>query len=350
MRPTQLLRFLTETLPTARKPYFIWGPPGIGKSDVVRQAAEALGWQLYDFRAYLHEPTDLIGVPSVVDGQTHTNPPAWLPSKGKGIFLLDELANALPAMQNVCLQLIHDRRVGEYELPRDWVCVAISNRVEDRAGSRQISTSVANRFATHIDYEVNHDDWHDWAVRNDVYLPIRSYLSFVPGALMEFDPTKNPRVFPSARSWTNLGHTLQHTPRDLHLEVAKGAVGEGRAIEFIAHSDIFEQLPKPADVLAKAKTHELPTDPSVVYALVNAIVEHLRQSQKRGDDLTKISQQIATVALRYATGKTVDSKTRKEQSMLLMRDSTVLETGVLTNDTGMEWAKANPEMADALEL
>ena len=361
LTPKNLQRFLTATLPTSRLPVFIWGQPGTAKSASVYATQAALNadlaegeepWQLFDFRAYLHEPVDMTGVPSVVDGRTILNPPDWLPRSGRGILLIDELPNASPSMINVCLQLVQDRRIGQYVLPAGFVIVAVGNRVSDRAGARQIATSVANRFSTHLDVQVSHAEWHAWALEHNVFPPVLSYLSFVPAALQEFDPTTAAaaRSFPTLRSWTNLAALLPHTPRDLWLAAAIGAVGEGRGTEFVAHAEIWEALPAPAAVIADADNHALPSDPSVVYALAHALVEHLREAVRDGGDLDAIGTAIATIALRWATGDTVDGKKRKEQSVLLMRDATILDATAISSDAGGQWAAANPEMAEALTL
>ena len=47
-----------------KRPVFVWGPPGIGKSDLMEQITGSFkrGW-LIDLRMALMEPTDLRGIP-----------------------------------------------------------------------------------------------------------------------------------------------------------------------------------------------------------------------------------------------------------------------------------------------
>ena len=47
-----------------RRPIFIWGPPGVGKSDMVDQVASEVEKSLViDMRMALMDPTDIKGVP-----------------------------------------------------------------------------------------------------------------------------------------------------------------------------------------------------------------------------------------------------------------------------------------------
>src|SRR5205807_8790447 len=121
-------------LVSTRRPVYLWGRPGVGKSSLVRQAAAVLGLGLVDVRATLLDPVDLRGLPRLVGDAAVWCPPAFLPKTGEGVLFLDELAQAPPLVQAACLQLVLDRRVGEYELPSGWAVVAASNRAEARAG------------------------------------------------------------------------------------------------------------------------------------------------------------------------------------------------------------------------
>ena len=80
MKPSRAAAVLKELLGT-RWPVFLWGPPGAGKSSIVREVAREVGRELVDVRASLLDPTDLRGIPTVVDGRAHWSPPSFLPSR-----------------------------------------------------------------------------------------------------------------------------------------------------------------------------------------------------------------------------------------------------------------------------
>ena len=46
-----------------KRPLFLWGPPGIGKSEVVADFTAELGGYMIDLRLGQMEPTDIRGIP-----------------------------------------------------------------------------------------------------------------------------------------------------------------------------------------------------------------------------------------------------------------------------------------------
>ena len=114
MKPTRVEEVIDHILST-RWPAFIWGPPGVGKSSVVRKVALRQKLDLLDIRASLLDPTDLRGIPTVSDDKARWCPPSFLPHDpdSAGILFFDELNAAPPLVQASLYQLTLDRRVGE---------------------------------------------------------------------------------------------------------------------------------------------------------------------------------------------------------------------------------------------
>jgi hypothetical protein len=131
MKPSRLTTVLSSML-GQRWPAFIWGPPGVGKSAIVHSIASAAKLPVVDLRASLLDPTDLRGIPAIVDKQAVWCPPAFLPkeSSAPGILFLDEINAAPPLVQASLYQLVLDRRVGEYVLPDGLLLQAIGSKIE----------------------------------------------------------------------------------------------------------------------------------------------------------------------------------------------------------------------------
>jgi MoxR-like ATPase len=159
MRPSQIVSALNLCL-DVQQPVMIWGSPGVGKSDTVKQTAEKRNIDLIDLRLSQLDSVDLRGVPSVDRERRRTdwNSPSILPYEGKGILFLDEINSAPQGVTAAAYQLILDRRLGDYVLPEGWNIIAAGNRVSDRAIVNQMPTPLKNRFA-HLYFEVNNDDW-----------------------------------------------------------------------------------------------------------------------------------------------------------------------------------------------
>ena len=271
MRPRELSNALHCLIP-ARRPLYLWGSPGGGKSAVVRQAAETLKLKLVDVRATLLDPVDLRGLPKITKDRAEWCPPSFLPRSGSGVLFLDELAQAPPLVQAACLQLVLDRRVGEYELPDGWSVIAASNRQEDRAGTHRLISPLLNRFV-HLDLEVSHDDWQAWAVENNVVPEVRAFLHYRPAMLSQFEPATNPRAFPTPRSWSFVSDVMHRTPMELLHRVVAGCVGDGPAAEFVGFLQLYRELPDLDVILTQPETTPVPREPAVLYALVGALAE-----------------------------------------------------------------------------
>lgn len=259
MTPAALADYL-ERLVSARI-YFstmIWGPPGVGKSSIVAQTAEAHGLAFVDVRLSQLAPTDLRGLPVAADGVSRWYPPEFLPRDGAGILFLDELNLAPPTMQGMAQQLILDRRVGNYSVPEGWFIWAAGNRKEDRAAVYDMPAPLANRFL-HLSVEPDFESFKAYALGAGVEEQILAFLSFRPELLHKIDPQQP--AWPSPRSWM-MASALHHHA----LDVA-AVVGSAVSAEFAAYRTLYEQLPDIEHILeGSGGKIPFPKEPSVRYA------------------------------------------------------------------------------------
>ena len=146
------------------KPIFIFGAPGIGKTQIVAQACDELGVDLMTIDLQFMDPADFLGIPDtrkiasddpLASGVTVSNPPKWLPrdngpeDKG-GILFFDEMNRANMPVRTGMMNLAQGRRVNEYKLPSKWVIVAAGNRPQDDTGAiEDMSTALTDRFDTY---------------------------------------------------------------------------------------------------------------------------------------------------------------------------------------------------------
>ncbi len=272
----------------AQIPTFIWGPPGIGKSSIVKQIANANDLAFIDLRLALMDPTDLKGIP-FYDKEAHQAlwaPPSFLPRDGKGILFLDELNSAPPAVQASAYQLILDRKVGEYTLPEGWAIVAAGNREGDRGVVYRMPSPLANRFV-HLEMDVNVEDWRDWAYESGVDERVIAYIGYKSDDLFSFDPTQNEKSFATPRSWEFVSSLLKSKMDDkLLLETIGGAVGKERAVRFLSFAKVMHRLPDIESILQSGQG-EYPEEVDVLHALATGLVTALLQnpSKERMDNL-----------------------------------------------------------------
>jgi hypothetical protein len=296
MKPSDCKASIKALYPT-RRPAFFWGPPGVGKSDLVRQAASEMGVELLDVRLVYHEPGDLkfplVDVKAKTVQWVNTlfpKDPAW-----KGVICLEELPQAAPLVQAAAMQLTLDRQVGEYRLPEGAMVVACGNRQEDQAGARRLITPLLNRFI-HLDLEVSLPDWTAWAQGNDVHPAVVSLMQYKPSLLHDFKPDRNEREFPTPRSWSFASDVLKAAPAELRLPLVSGCVGKGAAAElegFLEIREALEQRFPLARIVSSPDAVPVPRldEGAVLWALAGAMGERCRGKDK----------QVVHACMRYAT-------------------------------------------------
>jgi hypothetical protein len=265
------------------RPAFIWGAPGIGKSAIVRQMAGAMGRSVVDIRAPLLDPTDLRGLPAVVDGRAVWAPPSFLPQEGEkpGILFFDELNAAPPLVQASLYQLVLDRRVGEYTLPDGWAIVAAGNRAEDRSVVFRMPAALANRFV-HVELEASFDDWSEWASSAGVSPVVISFLAVRRELLAPKSNESGSVAFASPRSWEMLSDTFRALGTTSGaLEIYQGCVGKGTAIEFLEHAKRALSMADIERILLSPQDAVLPTNPGDIWVLVQLVVQRVEEAPVR---------------------------------------------------------------------
>jgi hypothetical protein len=237
---------------------------------VVHQLAAEVRVALRDIRALLLDPVDLRGLPFIgKDGRSQWATPDFLPQDGEGILFLDEL-NAAPAMvQASCYQLVLDRKLGEYTLPEGWAIVAAGNRDSDRAATTRMPTPLRNRFV-HLEFEVDLQEWSEWAIRVGLRPEVIAFLRFRPELLNAFDRDAN--AFPSPRSWEFVSRILNSKPdQSAEYELIAGAVGAGAGTEFGAFLRTFRELPNIDAILLNPNQEPVPENAAAQYAVASAL-------------------------------------------------------------------------------
>ncbi|HEY0585286.1 MAG TPA: MoxR family ATPase [Pseudoduganella sp.] len=272
MTPQQLFQYLSTLIEhRLHHSVMIWGAPGIGKSSVVRQVAQAQQIGFIDLRLSQLAPTDLRGVPVPRDGVTAWYPPEFLPRDGSGILFLDEINLAPPVLQGVAQQLVLDREVGSYQVPPGWFVWAAGNRAEDRAAIFDMPSPLANRFL-HLPVEAHLESFRRYAHRANLHEHIIGFLNFRPSLLHKMDSQSN--AWPSPRSWSMADGLLK-----AGLDVVP-AVGAAAAAEFKVFQHLAAQIPGIERIVSGKSTDVFPAEPSLQYALTSGIVSHVKNREQ----------------------------------------------------------------------
>ena len=321
----QALELLKEVC-RKKVPVMLWGPPGVGKSYLVKELADYFGAELIDIRLSQVDPTDLRGIPVPMHEEKKTTyyPPSFFPNpkseegkklknilekikplglsgklspEVKGIIFFDELNLAVPAVQNAAYQLILDRRLGDYELPPDWAIISAGNPRGKTKGihASPMPSPLANRF---VHFELLAPDRRTWKAYMVKKVKKGELEDGVVQALIDFvsqhkevallGEQKTDSPWPSPRSWEFAAVLIQgldpDKDRDKIFKLVSSAVGIKAGKEFIKYleelavsvkeilNSSFDQLIKLMSISGKRGTEAVKTASAIVEEMVKKIV------------------------------------------------------------------------------
>lgn len=273
LKPNKALELLSATIPS-RLSVLLAGPPGVGKSDLVAQAAAACGHDLVVSHPVVSDPTDFKGLPwPGKSGETAEFLPfgefaAALKAERPTVWFLDDLGQAPASVQAACMQLLLARRVNGHILPDCVTFVAATNRRGDKAGVQGLLEPVKSRFAAIIELEPDVDAWTNWAIGSGMPPELIAFIRFRPDLLHGFKPTQDLEQSPCPRTWAFVGKLIGLSlPREIELAAYAGAVGEGAAVELMAFLEIYRSLPSLDAILLDPDAASIPAEPSALYAV-----------------------------------------------------------------------------------
>lgn len=325
-KPSQVARMVKICVET-KIPFFLHGPVGAGKSQVVRQVADSLKFGFTDVRLSQMDPTDIKGFPAPdpVKKLMHWLPADFLPTKGKGVLFLDELNSAPQSVQAAAYQLILDRRVGDYVLPDGWAVGAAGNRAIDRSIVHRMPAALANRLV-HIDYDVDLDDWVTHARLSGISPTTIAFLRFRSKLLHDFSPEANPLAFPTPRAWFTVDKISKANaqPAD-ELALIQGTVGSAAAAEYTAFVRVQKDLPTPDEIKIAPDTTKVPKEPAQLYALTTSLA-------------------MATDKKAFPRFLQYVERMEKEWQVVYIRDCLKIDNSVKFEPSFTRWSVANADV------
>lgn len=310
-----------KTLPSV----MLWGPPGVGKSQAIRQLAKEIEENtskktvVTDVRLLLFNPIDLRGIPTSNADKTLA---VWLKPQIfqmddsddiVNILFLDEISAAPQSVQAAAYQITLDRVIGEHKLPENCIVIAAGNRTTDKSVSFKMPKALANRLL-HIEVEGSFKSWKEWAIRNGINDKVIGFLSFKHNYLMGFDSSSDDLAFATPRSWEMVSNLLNYVSDDIDKmrPLISGLVGTGIASEFRTWAKVYKDLPDLDDIF-EGKMPKPPTSTDALYALTSSMTTYAREHK---NDLHLIANSIV-----YA------SKLPPDYSTILLKDYMYIDKG-----------------------
>lgn len=281
------------------------GPPGIGKTARIAQAAKDTGRQLVVIRASLSERVDLGGalVPDTEAGVTRELPLATLhalrqPSTPPTILLLDDLGQAPVDVQAACMRLFDPGYLSPNVLI--W---AATNRPHDKAGVSALCEPLRSRFdlaftmatppqpqaeaspkaSTHAQHRADTtelapwadelEQWLGWAATTgaNVPVPVRAWHRASAGrTLYQWQPCADPAArFADFRAWEAASKIVNAGLGD--LATLSACLGAPVATEYLAFARLADNIPTLAEIAAHPDSARVPSEASELWFVATAV-------------------------------------------------------------------------------
>jgi MoxR-like ATPase len=297
LTPSALAPFLLNVAPML--PVFIWGPPGIGKSALVRAFAESVGLPCVSLLGSQLAPEDIIGVPQIVEGRSRFCPPTLIARDEPYCLFLDELNACSHEVQKAFYSLILEKRIGEFQLPAGSIIIGAGNRAEDAAITRPLSSALINRLI-HVQLKASARDWMQWAGPAGIHELVYDYIANRSDHLWS-KPPKHEEPFSTPRAWEMLSNALKAYGPSVTLEdintLASGLLTPAHARQFVTFAKIRERAHDLSAILKGEKGWpDKPSERDILYFQVQQLRDRL--IKELPDDETKMSRDARDLANR----------------------------------------------------
>lgn len=291
---------------------FMWGNPGIGKTSIVHQIVAWFRETDPEFKEYYMttshmDTTDLEGIPYVetidLTKITKFALPDFLPRdpNARGIIFLDEFNNAAGAVMNVCQQLIQERRIGEYHLPKGIVVIAAGNPSGQNAYSNELSMPMKNRFC-HMFVSTNADLWTTYFMKQGHSEEVQSLiLGFINQDVSHLEDEESMNAnnfnFATPRQWCKFADVLEdiiHEDRNTVAAYASCFFGNAMGNMFASYKEDAKRYQDPMEII-EGKKFTCGEDTLSFYYTLYAVITKLHQWHESGEDPKKISKGVTNL-------------------------------------------------------
>lgn len=294
----ELMEILLNVAPV--RPVFIWGAPGIGKSAIVEKFANEVGLECVSLLGSQLAPEDIIGIPQIKGDTSQFLPPKMIARKEPYVLFLDELNACTQEVQKAFYSLIHERRIGEYYLPKGSIVIGAGNRSQDGAIVKTMSSALINRMF-HVQLKADPNQWLTWAYENELHPWVTDYITQRPDHLFT-NPPKTEEPYSTPRSWHCLSEVLKEYgagEKEISDDILKvlvyGCISSKHAGMFIAYTKQLGNRHLLSDIIkGEARWPAKPEERDVLYflaqsfrgKLIHELPENKQKMNKQAQYLT----------------------------------------------------------------
>ena len=332
------------------RPLCLMGPAGIGKTEIVRQAAEEAGLAFLSYSITHHTRQSIIGLPRLVQGEVNGKPCSMTEytmseiiaqvhrvmaetGKTEGILFLDEFNCASESLRPIMLQLLQDKSFGPHPIPDGWMLVLAGNPTEYNRSATDLDAVTADRMRV-LHIQPDYAAWRAYMERRDVHPVVLSYLDNHKDHFYVYRLDASGTALTTARGWEDLSIMLTE------LELAHETPDLALVAQYIQAGDVarsfFSYYTQYAAIISSGLVEKtLERDPAAVAAIrdmsferawgmVSALLHHV---QTGAEDALALD---ATTAIVHQTLSAVKRELAEDPGMEL--DQRLLKTAEAMED------------------
>ena len=289
-----------------QRPVLLLGAPGIGKTQIMEQAARECKVALVAYTITHHTRQSAIGLPFISKkeyGGKEYSATEYTMSEivasiydrmretglTEGILFIDEINCVSETLAPAMLQFLQCKTFGNHEIPEGWVIVAAGNPPEYNKSVRDFDVVTLDRVKK-IMVEPDYRIWKEYAYKENIHPAILSYLELRSNCFYKMETTIDGRQFATPRGWEDLSRMMEVYER-LNKNITKEVVGqyiqhERISVEFAEYYELYQKYQqdyqiaeilkgKPSEAMVKKVSHA-PFDERV--SVVNLLFSGVRQA------------------------------------------------------------------------
>lgn len=224
-----------------QRPVLLIGPPGIGKTAIIKQIAQEQRIGLVEYTLTHHTRQSAVGLPilekKVFAGKEFTVTEYTMSEivasvyecmenqkVKEGILFLDEINCVSETLAPTMLQFLQCKTFGTHKLPEGWVIVAAGNPAKYNRSVRDFDVVTLDRVKK-IEIQEDYPIWKLYARKEKLHSSILAYLDLKKENFYRIQEEKEGTCFVTARGWEDLSRIIQ-VYEELDIPVTKDVVYE----------------------------------------------------------------------------------------------------------------------------
>ena len=329
--------------PDQQRPIFLMGPPGIGKTAIVRQAAEEMELGLVSYSITHHTRQSALGLPKIIHkqyGDESFDVTEYTMSEiiasvydcmessrcREGILFLAEVNCASETLTPSMLQFLQFKTFGSHKVPDGWIVVTAGNPVSYNRNAKEFDIVTWDRLKR-VDIEPDYEAWKAYAYQTRVHASILSYLEVRKENFYKIEETVDGKRFVTARGWSDLS-TIIRLYEDQGISVDRALIGQyiqddKIADDFASYYDLFNKYRsdyKLNEILAGEAPEEIrqravnaPFDEKL--ALIGLLLDKVNESISEVVRQEDVVTELRTVLKEVKDGKGLSEVTDHEEKV-----------------------------------